>query len=86
MKSCSDIEGVLFGLSVFVCSSPFPLFSVFVCLLRLALCLRPFFSSGFSFDFLFFPSPLFCRSVAGNGAETERQSLLVLAFDNLKKT
>jgi len=67
-RSCSDVEGVLFGLSVFVCSSPFPLFSVFVCLLRLALCLRPFFSTCFSFDFLFFPSSLFCRSIAGNGA------------------
>jgi len=31
---------------------------------------------------LFFSTDL----VAGNGAETERQSLLVLAFDNLKKT
>jgi len=31
---------------------------------------------------LFFSADL----VAGNGAETERQSLLVLAFDNLKKT
>jgi len=35
----------------------FPLFSTCVCLLRLALCLRPFLSTGFSFGSL-----LFCRS------------------------
>jgi hypothetical protein len=50
--------------------------------LCLALCLRPFLFTGFSFGFVFFSADL----VAGNGAETERQSLLVLAFDNLKKT
>jgi hypothetical protein len=70
---------------VCLCSSVpslFPLFSVCVCLLCLALCLRPFLFTGFSFGFVFFSADL----VAGNGAETERQSLLVLAFDNLKKT
>ena len=59
-RSCSDVEGVLAGLSVFVYSNPFP----FVLCLRLS---PPFssassslsLSTGFSFGFLFFPSPLF---------------------------
>ncbi|KAI9391957.1 hypothetical protein POPTR_006G019650v4 [Populus trichocarpa] len=61
-RSCSDVEGVLAGLSVFVCSSSFPFV---ICLRR-----SPAFSSVFvPFSLLvlaFLSSLLFCRS----GAET----------------
>ena len=57
-RSCSDVEGVLAGLSVFVCSSSFPFV---ICLRR-----SPAFSSVFvPFSLLvlaFLSSLLFCRS------------------------
>jgi hypothetical protein len=79
----SDVEGVLVDLSVSlsVFSPILPMFSVCVRLLCFFLRLRPSLSTSFSSSILPCSADLF----AENGAKTERQSLLALAFDDLKK-
>ena len=77
-----DVEGLLANRSVLPSVSALsPLFSVGVRLLS--------FTSASSSLSLLVLAPLFSPVLqilfAKNGAETERQSLLVLAFDNLKK-
>jgi len=78
-KEDDDGEGVLASLSMLSSVSALsPLFSVGVRLLS--------FISAFSSLSLYWFSSSVLPCSAEHGAETERQSLLVLAFDNLKKT
>jgi hypothetical protein len=67
-RSCSDVEGVLAGLPVFVCSSSFP----FVLCLRRSLAFNSVSSSLSLYWFLLRFFSFFADLVAGNEAETER--------------